>query len=70
MKPYVAELEAIKNAFKNREIKVEDMTKQLEHLQNSVAEARKGKNFLTLVSSATAILAAAVASVAYVARGR
>lgn len=70
VKPYVAELEAIENAFKNREIEVEDMKKQLEHLQNSVAEARKAKNFLTLVSSATAILAAAVASVAYVARGR
>lgn len=70
VKPYMAELEAIKNAFKNREIKVEEMKRQLEHLQNSVIEARKGKNFLTLVSSATAILAAAVASVAYVARGR
>lgn len=70
VKPYMAELEAIKNAFKNREIEVEEMKRQLEHLQNSVIEARKGKNFLTLVSSATAILAAAVASVAYVARGR
>ncbi|CAL5330316.1 unnamed protein product [Camellia sinensis] len=68
VKPYVAELEAIQNAFKNRDAKVEGMKQQLVILQNSVAEARKGKNFWTLVSSATTIFAAA--SVAYVARIR
>lgn len=68
VKPYVAELEAIKNAFKNRDAKVEGMKQQLVILQNSVAEARKGRNFWTLVSSATTIFAAA--SVAYVARIR
>uniref|UniRef100_A0A5B7CDT0 Uncharacterized protein n=1 Tax=Davidia involucrata TaxID=16924 RepID=A0A5B7CDT0_DAVIN len=68
IKPYVAELETIKNAFKNRESLVEDMKGQLEFLQNSVAEAHKKRSFWTLVSSATTIFAAA--SVAYVARGR
>ncbi|PSS19629.1 Myosin-11 like [Actinidia chinensis var. chinensis] len=68
VKPYVAELDAIKNEFKSREVKVEEMKRQLELLQNSVAEAHKGKSFWTLVSSATTILAAA--SVAYIARGR
>ncbi|KAA8545044.1 hypothetical protein F0562_019857 [Nyssa sinensis] len=68
VKPYVAELETIKNAFKNRERAVEDMKRQLELLHNSVAEAHKKKNFWTLVSSATTIFAAAFA--AYVARGR
>ncbi|XAR52538.1 hypothetical protein NMG60_11020669 [Bertholletia excelsa] len=68
VRPFVAELEAIKKAFKTRESKVEDMKRELEFLQNSVAEAHKKKNFWTLVSSATTIFAAA--SVAYVARAR
>ncbi|PSS26697.1 CAP-Gly domain-containing linker protein [Actinidia chinensis var. chinensis] len=68
VKPYMAELEAIKNAFKSREVKIEEMKRQEELLQNSVAEAHEGKSFWTLVSSATTILAAA-ASVAYVASG-
>ncbi|GFY90611.1 prefoldin chaperone subunit family protein [Actinidia rufa] len=71
VKPYVAELEAIKNAFKSREVKIEEMKRRQQLLQNSVAEAHKGKSFWTLVSSATTILAAAAAaSVAYVAGGR
>ncbi|XP_052197081.1 uncharacterized protein LOC127804280 [Diospyros lotus] len=68
VKPYVAELEAIKKAFKNKQAKVEDMKRQLELLHGSVAEARKGKNFWTLVSSVLTVFAAA--SVAYVARAR
>ncbi|KAM7476972.1 hypothetical protein LguiB_024215 [Lonicera macranthoides] len=67
MKPFVAELEAIKNAFNSREVKVEDMKREVEFLKDSVTVAHKKKSFWTLVSSATTILAAA--SVAYVARG-
>ncbi|XP_059648586.1 uncharacterized protein LOC132294668 [Cornus florida] len=69
MEPYAAELEAIKNSFKNRESRVEDLKRQVEFLQNAVGEAHKKKSFWTLVSSATTIFAAA-ASVAYIARGR
>ncbi|KAK9293135.1 hypothetical protein L1049_021121 [Liquidambar formosana] len=68
LQPYAAELEAIKKAFKNKEMKLEDMKKQLEFMQNSVSEAHKKKSFWTLVSSATTVFAAI--SVAYVARGR
>ncbi|KAL0395212.1 UNVERIFIED_CONTAM: hypothetical protein Slati_4487400 [Sesamum latifolium] len=65
-KPYVIELETIKNAFKRKETKVEDMKRQLQLLQNSVEEARKKKSLWTLLSSATTILAAI--SLAYAAR--
>jgi chromosome segregation ATPase len=68
IQPYAVELDAIKNAFRNKEKMVEDMKKQVDFLQSSVAEAHKRKSFWTLVSSATTIVAAA--SVAYVARGR
>lgn len=68
IQPYAAELDAIRNAFKNKEKIVEDTKKQVEFLQNSVANANKRKSFWTVVSSATTIFAAA--SVAYVARGR
>ena len=68
IQPYAVELDTIKNAFRNKEKMVEDMKKQLDFLQSSVAEAHKRKSFWTLVSSATTIVAAA--SVAYVARGR
>lgn len=67
-KPYVTELESIKNAFKGRENKEAEMKRQLDLLQNSEAVAHKQKSFWTFVSSATTLLAAA--SVAYVARGR
>ncbi|KAL0312929.1 UNVERIFIED_CONTAM: hypothetical protein Sradi_5692200 [Sesamum radiatum] len=65
-KPYVIELETIKNAFKRKETKVEDMKRQLQLLQNSVEEARKKKSLWTLLSSATTLLAAI--SLAYAAR--
>ncbi|GLT64469.1 hypothetical protein SLA2020_369600 [Shorea laevis] len=68
IQPYAVELDTIKNAFRNKEKMIEDMKKQLDFLQNSVAEAHKRKSFWTFVSSATTIVAAA--SVAYVARGR
>ncbi|KAM7491846.1 hypothetical protein LguiA_034767 [Lonicera macranthoides] len=67
MKPFVAELEAIKNAFNSREVKVEDMKHEVEFLKDSVTVVHKKKSFWTLVSSATTILAAAL--VVYVARG-
>jgi chromosome segregation ATPase len=65
VKPYVEELEAIKKAFEGRENKIGEMKRQLEILENSAAEAHKGKGFWTLVSSATIV---AAASIAYVAR--
>ncbi|PIM97683.1 E3 ubiquitin ligase involved in syntaxin degradation [Handroanthus impetiginosus] len=66
-KPYVMEFEMIKNAFKSKESKVENMKRQLELLRHSVEEAQKKKNFWTVWSSATTLLAAF--SLAYVARG-
>ncbi|KAL0331497.1 UNVERIFIED_CONTAM: hypothetical protein Sangu_1695200 [Sesamum angustifolium] len=66
MKPYVIELETIKNAFKKKETKVENMKRQLQLLQNSVEEAHKKKSLWTLLSSATTLLAAI--SLAYAAR--
>ncbi|XP_057960854.1 uncharacterized protein LOC131152917 [Malania oleifera] len=67
IQPYLAELEAIKKVFKNRVAKAEEMKRQLKLLQNSEANARKQKNFWTLLSSVTTIFAAA--SVAYVVKG-
>lgn len=59
MDPYVAEqLEEIKNAFKIKENKVEEMKRQVEFLRNSVAVAQKKKNFWTIVSYATTLFAA------------
>ncbi|CAN4107419.1 unnamed protein product [Withania somnifera] len=66
-KPHEAELEAIKNAIKSKENKVEEMQRQVELLQFSVSQAHKKKNFWTMLSSATTLLAAM--SLAYVARG-
>ncbi|XP_042507368.1 ELKS/Rab6-interacting/CAST family member 1-like [Macadamia integrifolia] len=68
IRPFAAELEVIKRAFRNREAKVEYLSQQIKSLENSVMEAQKRKGFWTLLSSATTIFAAA--SVAYVARGR
>ncbi|BFG37041.1 hypothetical protein CerSpe_233160 [Prunus speciosa] len=67
IQPYVVELDAIQNAFRNKEKMVGDLKQQVESL-HKVAEAQKKKSFWTLVSSATTIIAAA--SVAYVAKGR
>ncbi|GMH07772.1 hypothetical protein Nepgr_009612 [Nepenthes gracilis] len=65
---YIAELEAIDSVFRTRVAKVEEMKQEIGSLQRSVAEAQK-KNFWTVVSSATAILAAVV-SFAYGSRAR
>nr|XP_004230899.1 cingulin-like protein 1 [Solanum lycopersicum] len=67
VKPYEAELEAITNAIKSKENKVEEMQRQVEFLQFSVAQAQNKKNFWTMLSSATTLFAAI--SLAYVARG-
>ncbi|CAM8926060.1 unnamed protein product [Rhodiola kirilowii] len=67
VKPFVSEIELIKNAFQSREVTMADMRKQLEMMKHSVAEAHKRKSLWKLVSSATTIFAAA--SVAYVSRG-
>ncbi|KAG8374714.1 hypothetical protein BUALT_Bualt10G0024700 [Buddleja alternifolia] len=66
-KAYVIEMEMIKNAFKSKESKVENMKRQLELLQKSLEEAHKKKSFWTVLSSATTLLAAV--SLAYVTRG-
>lgn len=66
--PFAAELEAIKNAFRSREMEVEAMKRQVETLNKTLAEAHKKRNFWTIVSSATTIFAAA--SVAYVAKAQ
>ncbi|KAJ7978033.1 putative Prefoldin chaperone subunit family protein [Quillaja saponaria] len=68
IQPYAEELDAIRNAFRTKNEMVGDLKQQLVLLQNSLAEVDKRKSFWTLLSSATAILAAA--SVAYVAKGR
>ncbi|KAL4583049.1 hypothetical protein LXL04_007613 [Taraxacum kok-saghyz] len=64
IKDRVTEVEEIKRAFKEKDIKVEEMKRELELVKST---AGKEKSFWTLVSSATTLLAAAV-SVAYVAR--
>ncbi|KAI3499734.1 hypothetical protein L1887_35543 [Cichorium endivia] len=66
-KDHVTEVEEIKRVFKEKDIKVEEMKRQLELITNTAEEVRKEKSFWALVSSATTLLAAAV-SVAYVAR--
>lgn len=65
---YAEQLHAIKDAFRSKDKMVADMKQQSEVLQNSVAQAHKMKSFWTVLSSATSILAAALA--AYVAKGR
>jgi chromosome segregation ATPase len=65
---FAEELEAIKKAFKAKNEMVDDMKKQVVSLQKSVFDAHKGKNVWTGISSATAILAAALT--AYIAKGR
>lgn len=67
IKEHVKEVEAIKRAFKDKEVRLEEMKRQLELVKSSADEARKKKSFWTMVSSATTLLAAAV-SVAYVVR--
>ncbi|KAL2489669.1 Prefoldin chaperone subunit family protein [Forsythia ovata] len=67
-KTHVVELETIRNAFMNKETKVENMKRQIEFLKNSVAEAHKKKSFWTVLSSVTTLLAAV--SLAFVAHGR
>jgi CII-binding regulator of phage lambda lysogenization HflD len=69
IEPYASKLEVIKTAFSNKQTVVEEMKQQLEFLQNSVAKADKKNSLLSLLSSATAVVAAAV-SLAYVARLR
>ncbi|CAI9775562.1 unnamed protein product [Fraxinus pennsylvanica] len=68
MKTCAVELETIKNAFMSKETKVENMKRQLEFLQISVAEAHKKKSFWTVLSSITTLLAAV--SLAFAAHGR
>jgi chromosome segregation ATPase len=69
IEPYANELEVIKTAFRNKETMVEDMKQQVEYLRDSVARAKKKNGLLSVMSSATTVVAAAV-SLAYVARVR
>ncbi|XP_071695155.1 uncharacterized protein [Rutidosis leptorrhynchoides] len=66
IKYHVKEVEAIKKAFKDKEIAMDEMKKQVELLKVCVAKADKAKSFWTMVSSATTLLAAV--SLACVAR--
>ncbi|KAL1539944.1 MAR-binding filament-like protein 1 [Salvia divinorum] len=68
LKVHAVEMEMIKNAFKSKAAKVEEMKRQLDVLRNSVMDEQKKKSFWTMLSSATTLLAAL--SLAYVARGR
>ncbi|KAG6402836.1 hypothetical protein SASPL_135050 [Salvia splendens] len=67
LKVHAVEMETIKNAFKSKAAKVEEMNRQLEVLRSSVMDEQKKKSFWTMLSSATTLLAAL--SLAYVARG-
>ncbi|KAJ6434353.1 hypothetical protein OIU84_017956 [Salix udensis] len=69
IEPYASELEIIKTAFRKKETMVEDMKQQVEYLTDSVAKAKKKNGLLSVMSSATTVVAAAV-SLAYVARVR
>ncbi|CAN8265384.1 unnamed protein product [Cochlearia groenlandica] len=62
---YSVELEAIKNAFKNKESVVEEMKKEVEKMKHSVEDAHKKKSFWTIVSSVATLFM--VASAAYAA---
>ncbi|KAF9670016.1 hypothetical protein SADUNF_Sadunf13G0024500 [Salix dunnii] len=69
IEPYASELENIKTAFRKKETMVEDMKQQVEYLTDSVAKAKKKNGLLSVMSSATTVVAAAI-SLAYVARVR
>ncbi|TYI57738.1 hypothetical protein E1A91_D11G302600v1 [Gossypium mustelinum] len=66
IEPYSTELEAIKQAFENKETVAQDLKLKVEVMEKSVVEAQKKKSFWTLVSSATTLLAAV--TFAYAAR--
>ncbi|XVF42053.1 hypothetical protein PTKIN_Ptkin01aG0329200 [Pterospermum kingtungense] len=68
IEPYAAELEAIKRAFMNKETAAQNLKQKADSMEKSMVEAQKKKNFWTLLSSATTLLAAV--SIAYAARGR
>ncbi|XVE89761.1 hypothetical protein DITRI_Ditri20bG0020900 [Diplodiscus trichospermus] len=68
IEPYAAELEAIKQAFMNKETVTQDLKQKVDVMEKSMVEAQKKKSFWTLFSSATTLLAAI--SLAYAARGR
>ncbi|KAG6402837.1 hypothetical protein SASPL_135051 [Salvia splendens] len=67
LKVHIVEMETIKNAFKSKAAKVEEMNRQLKALRSSVLDEQKKKSFWTMLSSATTLLAAL--SLAYVFRG-
>lgn len=67
LKMHVMEMEVIKNAFKSKAAKVEEMKREMEQLYSCVVDEQKKKSFWTALSSATTVLAAV--SIAYVARG-
>lgn len=68
IQPYATELESINKAFRNKEIKVQEMKQQVEVMQDSLGNVRKQKSFWTVVSSASTLVAAAL--LAYVAKER
>ncbi|KAK8698132.1 hypothetical protein V6N13_114262 [Hibiscus sabdariffa] len=68
IKPYAMELEAIKEAFKNKETVAQVLKQKVELMEKAMVETEKKKSFWALVSSATTILAAI--TFAYAAKGR
>ncbi|XWS42431.1 hypothetical protein CRYUN_Cryun16bG0013700 [Craigia yunnanensis] len=58
IEPYAAELEAIKQTFKNKETVAQDLKQKMEFMEKSMVEAQKKKSFWTFFSSAATLLAA------------
>ncbi|GMI79262.1 hypothetical protein like AT5G27330 [Hibiscus trionum] len=56
--PIATDLEAIKQAFKNKETVAQDLKLKVAVMEKTIVEVQKKKSFWTLVSSATTILAA------------
>ncbi|KAF9605269.1 hypothetical protein IFM89_015885 [Coptis chinensis] len=70
VKPFAEQLEAIKRAFENKKGKVEDMKREFQCLNLSMAGEKKSKKFLQWLSSGTTILAVAAVAMSYVGKGR
>ncbi|KAE8677730.1 Detected protein of unknown function [Hibiscus syriacus] len=68
IEPIATNLEAIKQAFKNKETVAQDLKLKVAVMEKTIVEAEKKKSFWTLVSSATTILAAV--TFAYAAKRR
>ncbi|KAE8675507.1 Detected protein of unknown function [Hibiscus syriacus] len=68
IEPIATNLEAIKQAFKNKETVAQDLNLKVAVMEKTIVEVEKKKSYWTLVSSATTILAAV--TFAYAAKRR